>query len=98
MVIENLFGSDLYSRGLGWGAEATAGGGSESLRKNKQQTVGPFFTKIRKIAGPPVIWVPNNYKSLSTIIIVRKAKALNYRTFLIAAAQNFDGAVHTGFR
>ena len=45
--------------GRGPGAGATAGGGSEFLRKSEHKTVGSFFTKIRKIAGPPVIWDPN---------------------------------------
>ena len=45
--------------GRGPGAGATAGGGSESLREGEQKTVGPFFTKIRKIAGSPVILGPN---------------------------------------
>lgn len=39
--------------GRGLGAGATAGGGSESLRDAEQKTVGPFFTKIRKLAQPP---------------------------------------------
>lgn len=79
-------------------AGATAGGGSKSLWLWQHKTVGPSRVEKREIAGPPVIWVPNNYKSLSTIISVKAAKTLNYRTFLITVAQNCGGVVHTEFR
>lgn len=85
-------GSDLLM-----GAGTASGGGFTFTGESKQKTVAPPRVKNRKFEGPPVYWDPDSPPFTVIVTLSGKRKMRIFRTFPIAAAENYGGTLHTGF-
>lgn len=89
-------GSGVYLWG-GAGGRGCPRGGSESLWESEHKTVAPSRVKNRKFEGPPVYWDSDSPPFTVIVTLFGKRKMHIFRTFPIAAAENYGGTLHTGF-